>query len=84
MRAEDLDLVRRQEIRRFERADPFRPFRICLSDGTEHVVGDPNRLFLAANMVILNIVKEGEDLPEDSIYFDPLHITRIETIRAES
>lgn len=84
MQSEDLDLVRRQEIRRFERADPFRPFRICLSDGTEHVVANPNRLFLAANMVILNIMKEGEDLPEDSICFDPLHITRIETIRAES
>ncbi|MCB9868628.1 MAG: hypothetical protein H6836_06495 [Planctomycetes bacterium] len=72
--------MRLSQIRQFERRDPFRPFRICVSDGAEYEVRDPNLLFIAANWVILNCFEANTELPSRSIYLEPLHITRVETI----
>lgn len=72
--------MRLSEIRRFEQSQPFRPFRICLSDGTEHEVRDPNLLFITRQTVIVSWREADEDIPKHTVYFDPVHITRVETI----
>ena len=46
--------MRLSEIRRLEQGQPFRPFRICLSDGSAHEVRDPNLLFLTQHTVIVS------------------------------
>ncbi len=72
--------VRLNEIRRQIERQPFRPFRICTSDGAEHVVFNPNFVFLTRHTVYVGIPEDATDLPEDTKLFDTMHITRVETI----
>ena len=75
--------VRLTEIRDQIERQPFRPFRICMSDGTEHIVSNPNLVFLTRHTVILGILEEGEEFPENTKYCDTIHITRVETLDRE-
>ncbi len=72
--------VQLREIRHKINRDPFRPFRICMSDGTEHLVDNPNLVFLTRHTVILGVLEEGEEIPENTKYCDTVHITRVETV----
>ena len=63
--------------------EPFHPFRICMSDGSQHEVRNPNLVIVTRRTVILAILEEGQDFPEQSVYLDTLHITRVETIDPE-
>ena len=67
------------EIRSQIERRPFRPFRICMSDGTEHLVSNPDFVLLTRHTVILGILQPGEEFPEDTTYCDTMHITRVET-----
>ena len=71
------------EIRNKVDRQPFEPFRICMSDGSIHVVTNPNMVFLTRSTVILGVLEEGEELPSHTKYCDTMHITRIETVPAE-
>ena len=75
--------VRLNEIRRQIERRPFRPFRICPSDGAEHVVFNPNFVLLTRHTLYLGIPEDAEGLPEDTKLFDTMHITRVETIGEE-
>ena len=75
--------VRLDEIRRCVDRAPFRPFRICMSDGSEHVVLNPKFVFVTRHTVMLGVPEDG-DVAEDVKHCDTLHITRVETLRAES
>ena len=75
--------MRLNEIRSQVERRPFRPFRICMSNGSEHVVSNPNLLFLTRHTVILGILEEGEEIPEQTKYCDTMHITRVETMGHE-
>jgi hypothetical protein len=72
--------MRLNEIRAEVERRPFRPFRICMSDGSEHAVSNPNLVFLTKHTVILGILEKGEELPEETLSCDTLHITRVETV----
>jgi hypothetical protein len=76
--------VKLHEIRAHETNEPFRPFRLCLSDGSEHEVWNPNLLMLTRHTVILGVMKDGQDFPDHAVYLDLIHITRVETIDEES
>lgn len=71
-----------KEIRNKVGQQPFRPFRICMSDGSERVITDPNLVFLTRHTVIIGILREGEDIPDETTYCDTMHITRVETVGA--
>ena len=75
--------MRLNEIRNQVERQPFRPFRICMSDGTEHLVSSPNLVFLTRHTVILGIIEAGEEIPERTKYCDTMHITRVETMGNE-
>ena len=75
--------MRLKEIRDQVDRQPFRPFRICMSDGTEHVVEHPKLVFVTRHTVILGILEDGDDVPADTKHCDTIHITRVETLRTE-
>ena len=75
--------MRLTELRNYVERQPFSPFRICLSDGTEHEVPSPNLIFLTKNTVTLCRMTEGDEFPETKKLFDPLHITRVEVMDPE-
>ena len=63
---------------------PFRPFRICLSDGTSYEVRQPELVFVAQREIIIGLPKPGERFPRHMVYCDLLHVTRIELIDGAS
>lgn len=73
--------VRLDEIRRCVDRVPFHPFRICMSDGSEHVVSNPRFVFVTRHTVMLGVPEDAE-VPEDVRYCDTLHISRVETLNA--
>jgi hypothetical protein len=74
-------VVRLKQIRELIDHHPFRPFQICMSDGREHVISRPDLVFLTRDTVIVGVLDQDDDVPDHAIFFDTLHITRIEPVR---
>jgi hypothetical protein len=62
---------------------PFQPFRLFLSDGSEYDVRHPEMVFVMRREVIIALPQRGGQFPERAVYCDPLHITRIEPINGK-
>ena len=75
--------VRLREIRSQLEHQPFRPFRICVSDGTEHIVFNRKFVFLTRDTVYIGVPEDAEDVPEYMKLYDTTHITRVEPIEEE-
>ncbi len=61
---------------------PFRPFRVFLSDGAECEVRQPEMVLVMRREVVIALPKPGEQFSRHAVYCDPLHITRIELINS--
>jgi hypothetical protein len=73
--------VRLKQLREFIEHHPFRPFRIRMSDGREHVISRPDLVFLTRDTVIVGVLEPGDDVPDHATWFDMLHIASIEPVR---
>ena len=60
------------------RREPFRPIRICLSDGSAYEVRHPELALVTRREVVIALPATQGEVPERSVVCDPLHITRIE------
>lgn len=60
--------------------EPFRPFRIHLSDGPSSDVHERGHLFLDARIVVTGLSEVIAGIPERGTRVDPVHITRIDPI----
>ena len=67
-------------IRRHIDRDPFRPFRLHLSDGNVRVIADPDLVFVTRHTVMVGNRRAGEVIPDYADYYDPIHITQVETM----
>jgi hypothetical protein len=65
-------------------SQPFRPFRVFLSDGAVYEVLQPEMVLVLQREVIIALPKPGERFPRHTVSCDPLHITRIEPINGRS
>ena len=63
------------------RQEPFEPLRICLSDGSSYEVRHPEFAAITRRVVVIGVPSDAE-LPERTVYCDPLHITRIDILDA--
>ena len=72
--------MRLTQIRSQLERQPFRPFRICLSDGSHHDVRNPNLVFLTRSTVMIGVLEDDEGFPDRVVYCDALHISRLEPI----
>ena len=75
--------MRLSEMKRVIAHHPFRPFRVFVSDGSAHDVTDPAHVLLFKHTLIIGLVGEDDDVPEQAVYCDTMHITRLETIGDE-
>ena len=62
------------------RREPFRPIRICLSDGASYEVRHPELALVTRTEVAIALENGKDEVPERMVYCDPLHVTRIEPI----
>jgi hypothetical protein len=63
---------------------PFRPFRVFLSDGAVYDVYQPEMVLVTQRDVIIGLPKPGQRFARHVAYCDLLHITRIEPIDGEN
>jgi hypothetical protein len=57
--------------------EPFRPLRICISDGSTYDVPHPEFMIVTRTDVAIALKLTEGDLPDRMVFCDPLHITRI-------
>jgi hypothetical protein len=69
-----------KEIHNFTTADPFRPFRVYLSDGGTVDVTDEVGRLLTGQALILGVEPDADGMPSRSIHLDVDHITRLGTL----
>ncbi|UCF33546.1 MAG: hypothetical protein JSV78_14560 [Phycisphaerales bacterium] len=72
--------MRADEIRSHVRKQPFRPFRLYLTDGASYEVHHPELIYVSRREVVVALEFGEDDMPERSAYCDPMHITHIEPL----
>ena len=69
-----------EKIQAHLRRQPFQPVRVFLSDGSSHDVRHPELALVTRREVIIASPSSEGQLPEQAVFCDPMHITRIELI----
>ena len=72
-----------QDIRKKLYAEPFRPFRVFISDGATFDVTDRADAYVSLTEFVIGTEHDEFDVPRKSIYIAPNHVTRIEPILSE-
>ncbi len=74
-------MITSQNLREMLNARPFRPFRICLSDGSQHEVPHQEFGWVAGNRVFIGVPSATNNPEELSVkQLSILHISRIEEL----
>ena len=69
------------ELRKHLNRQPFQPFRIHLSDGAQYDVPHGDFMLVTHREVAVAVgLSSHDDVPDEMVYCDPYHITRIEPI----
>lgn len=65
-----------------ERMDtqPFKPFRICITDGTTYDITNHDAMFVKRNAVFIGIDLDANSIAERFVECAIIHITRVEDI----
>lgn len=72
--------MRADQIRAHLKKQPFRPIRVYVSDGSSYDVRHPEFMLVTRVEVVIALDPGTDEVPERSVYCDPVHITRIEPI----
>jgi hypothetical protein len=62
-------------------AQPFKPFRLCMSDGKTYDIGNHDAAFVTRNYIEVGINLDPEGIAEDLDRCAILHITRLEDLQ---
>ena len=77
-------MITARQIREYLQAKPFRPFRLCLSDGSSHTVPHPEFAWVFGSTVFGGVAGKSSKHPDEFVkQISLLHITRIEKLSAE-
>jgi hypothetical protein len=75
-------MITPKQLRRLLDAQPFRPFRIHLSDGSHYDVTNHDMALVGRNTVEIGVNPDPEGFAEMFVRCAILHITRLEDIEA--
>jgi hypothetical protein len=70
------------ELKERMKLEPFKPFRICMSDGKTYDITNHDMMFVKRNAVLIGINFDDNSIAERLIECALLHITRVEDIVA--
>lgn len=73
-------MITAKQIRELLQAKPFRPFRICLSDGTYYDITNHDMAFVTKNTVEVGLNLDAEGFAEYVARCSILHITKLEDL----
>jgi hypothetical protein len=71
-------MITAKQIRELLEARPFKPFRICLSDGKHYDITNRDMAFVTKNTVEVGINLDADGFAEYVARCSILHITRLE------
>ena len=72
-----------EDIRNLKDAQPFVPFRICLTDGKSYDVPHRDFVMVAKTVIDIGITSTpGSGIYDQIVRISPLHIVRIENLQA--
>jgi hypothetical protein len=75
--------MRPEDIRELRDAQPFVPFRICLTDGKSYEVPHRDFVMIARNVIDIGVARRTANGIYDEIArISPLHIVRVENLQA--
>ena len=75
--------MRPEEIKKRLKVQPFRPFTMCMSDGKSIAIMHPEMAIVTRTVVAVAVPGRegnGDDLPEELFWCDPIHVVRIEPV----
>ena len=74
--------MRANEILKHTKKEPFRPFRVFVSDGATYDIRHPEMMMVGRSEVIIGLSKKADEVYDRLAYCDPVHITRIEPLNS--
>ncbi len=73
-------MITAKQIRELLQARPFKPFRICLSDGSHYDITNHDMAFVSQSTVEVGINLNADGFAEYIARCSILHITRLEDL----
>jgi hypothetical protein len=73
-------MINAVELKERMKAEPFKPFRVCMTDGKTHDITNHDMMFVNRNAVFIGINLDANDLAERMVQCAIIHITRVEDI----
>jgi hypothetical protein len=73
-------MITAKQIRELLHAKPFKPFRICMSDGTHYDITNHDMAFVMKNTVEVGLNLDPDGFAEYAARCAILHITRLEDL----
>ena len=73
-------MITAKQLRELLRAKPFKPFRICLSDGTHHDITNHDMAWVTRNSVEVGLNVDPDGFAEYVVRCYILHITKLEDL----
>lgn len=71
------------KLRERLRRQPFKPFRVHLSDGKSYDVLHPEMLLITKTWLVIAVFDEGvksDDYPDREVHVSPMHVTATEDL----
>jgi hypothetical protein len=73
-------MITAKQVRELLQAKPFRPFRICMSDGTHYDITNHDMAFVGRNTVEVGLNLDPDGFAEYFARCSILHITKLEDL----
>ena len=71
-----------EQIRELLKTKPFRPFRLCLSDGSAYEITNHDMALVSRSAVEIGVHPDPNGIVERFVRCAILHITRVEDLQA--
>jgi len=73
-------MITAKQLRELLEGKPFKPFRICMSDGTHYNILNHDMAFITRNTVEVGINLDADGFAEYIARCSILHITKVEDL----
>jgi hypothetical protein len=76
--------MRQNDVTKYTRRQPFRPFQIWLTDATTYVIRHPEEVSVGLSAVDMEFLPKPGEEPEEPTTVSLVHIIRIRNLKVPS
>jgi hypothetical protein len=74
--------MRVHELHGHVEKEPFKPFRLYVSDGSSYEIRTPHHVIVTHSEITIGLDPDESGIPRRSVYIDPIHVTRVAIIES--